>query len=65
MTLGVRQEIDRLLKEANDIMMEVNHIQATKEEKDNAKAACHKLYTQIKLLDRYTYNLVTATIDDD
>ena len=32
MTQGVREEIDRLLK-ANDIMMEVNHIGATKEEK--------------------------------
>ena len=65
MTQGVREEIDRLLKEANDIMMEVNHIGATKEEKDEAKASCQKLYNQIKLLDSYTYHLVTATMANE
>ena len=46
-------------------MMEADHINATKEEKDKAKAACKVLYDQIKLLDTYTYNLVTATISEE
>ena len=33
MTLGVRQEVDRLLKEANSIMMEVQYKGVSKEEK--------------------------------
>lgn len=65
MTQGVREEIDSLLKKAHYIMMEADHINATKEEKDKAKAACKVLYDQIKLLDTYTYNLVTATISEE
>ena len=65
MTLGVRQEVDRLLKEANAIMMEVQYKGVSKEEKTNAKKKCIPLYNQIKVLDPYTYNLITTNLDNE
>lgn len=65
MTHGVRQEIDKILQQAHHIMMEVDHKDATKEERRKAKDDCKVLYNQIKLLDTYTYHLVTATLADD
>jgi hypothetical protein len=52
------------LEEANRIMMEVQHIDVTPEEKSSAKAKCMALYNQIKLLDPYTYDLLTKTFDN-
>lgn len=65
MTLGVRQEVDRLLKEANSIMMEAQYKGVSKEEKANAKEKCIPLYNQIKVLDPYTYNLITTNLDNE
>ena len=65
MTRGIREEIDRLLYKAHKLMMEVEHITATEEEKKQAKDACQKLYNRIKLLDSDTYKLLSATIDED
>ena len=64
MNYGTKQEVDRLLEEANKIMMEVQHIDVTPEEKSSAKAKCMALYNQIKLLDPYTYDLLTKTFDN-
>ena len=63
MNYGTKQEVDRLLEEANRIMMEVQHIDVRPEEKSSAKAKCMALYNQIKLLDPYTYDLLTKTFD--
>ena len=45
-------------------MMGVEHITATEEEKKSARKECRKLYNQIKILDDYTYKIITATIID-
>jgi len=65
MTRGIREEVDRLLKKAHYLMMEVEHITATEEEKRHAKEQCKKLYNQIQMLDEYTYRLVSATIAEE
>jgi len=64
MTIGVRQEVDRLLKEANTIMMEVEYKGVSKKEKQKAKEKCLPIYNQIKVLDPYTYDLITSNIDN-
>ena len=65
MTQGIREEVDRLLQKAHKLMMAVEDITATDEEKKQAKEACQKLYNQIKLLDATTYRMITATHNDD
>lgn len=65
MTRGIREEVDRLLKKAHYLMMEVEHITATDEEKKHAREQCKKLYNQIRMLDDYTYKMITATMIDE
>jgi len=66
MTQGIREEVDRLLQKAHSIMMQVENLTATEEEKKQAKEACQRLYNQIKLLDEKTYIMVTArTTEND
>ena len=64
MSFGTKKEVDRLLWEAHKIMTDVSHSKVTPEEKEEAKLKCKALYNQIKLLDSYTYNLITKTLDD-
>ena len=65
MTRGIREEVNRLLKKAHYLMMEVEHITATDEEKKHAREQCKKLYNQIRMLDDYTYKMITATMIDE
>ena len=65
MTRGIREEVNRLLKKAHYLMMEVEHIKATDEEKKHAREQCKKLYNQIRMLDDYTYKMITATMIDE
>ena len=64
MNFGTKKEVDRLLGEANKIMIEVSHVDVTPEEKKQAKQRCMALYNQVKLLDPYTYQLITKNSDD-
>ena len=64
MSYGTKKEVDRLLWEAHKITMEVSHSEVTPEDKKETKKKCMSLYNQIKLLDSYTYNLLTKTLDD-
>ena len=65
MTRGIREEVNRLLKKAHYLMMEVEHITATDEEKKHAREQCKKLYNQIRMLDDYTYKMITSTMIDE
>ena len=64
MNYGTKKEVDRLLEAANKIMMEVSHIDVTTEEKKEAKSKCKALYNQIKLLDAFTYKLISKSSKD-
>lgn len=64
MSYGTKKEVDRLLEAANKIMMDVSHINVTTKEKKEAKQKCQALYNQIKLLDAYTYKLITKSSED-